>query len=34
MEREVDEAVARGETVVHQSTEDFLRHLDSLVDGE
>jgi len=34
MEREVDEAVARGEMVVHESSEDFLRHLDSLVDGE
>jgi bifunctional DNA-binding transcriptional regulator/antitoxin component of YhaV-PrlF toxin-antitoxin module len=34
MEREVDEAVARGEETTHHSTEDFLRHLDALVDGE
>ena len=29
-EREVDEHVARGEVTVHQSTDDFLAHLDEL----
>jgi bifunctional DNA-binding transcriptional regulator/antitoxin component of YhaV-PrlF toxin-antitoxin module len=29
-EREVDEHVARGEVAVHESTDDFLTHLDEL----
>ncbi|NMM22249.1 MAG: AbrB/MazE/SpoVT family DNA-binding domain-containing protein [Phycicoccus sp.] len=29
-EREVDELVARGEVAVHESTDDFLTHLDEL----
>lgn len=29
-EREVDEHVAAGRVVVHESTEDFLDHLDAL----
>ena len=29
-EREVDELVARGEVVVHESTDEFLTHLDEL----
>jgi bifunctional DNA-binding transcriptional regulator/antitoxin component of YhaV-PrlF toxin-antitoxin module len=29
-EREVDEHVARGEVTVHESTDDFLSHLDKL----
>ena len=29
-EREVDELVARGEVAVHESTDNFLTHLDEL----
>jgi hypothetical protein len=29
MEREVDEEIARGEEVVHESSEDFLAFLDA-----
>ena len=29
-ERAVDDHVAAGETTVHESTEDFLTHLDAL----
>jgi bifunctional DNA-binding transcriptional regulator/antitoxin component of YhaV-PrlF toxin-antitoxin module len=29
-EREVDEHVARGEVAVHESTDDFLTHLDEI----
>ena len=29
-EREVDEHVARSEVTVHESTDDFLSHLDKL----
>jgi hypothetical protein len=32
MEREVDEARARGETVVYESVEEFGAYLESLLD--
>ena len=34
MEREVDEAVARGEITTYETTEEFLAYLDELVDSE
>ena len=34
MEREVDEAVARGEVITHESAEEFGRYLESLLDEE
>ena len=32
--REVDEAIARGELITYDSSEEFLEYLDKLVDGE
>lgn len=34
MEREVDEAVARGELITYETTDDFRAYLESLLDAE